>query len=125
MSFAQDVEDSTESSASVYNIYEVHDIPMFNGEPMENELRIFISNNINYPDSAMKYETQGVVVLTFIVKPDSTVSQVTVITPPKGNGLEEESIRVLESTSGLWTPAMISGKPVAVRLQIPINFKLF
>lgn len=42
----------------------------------------------------------------------------------QGYGLEEEAIRVVNLTSGLWTPAELREKKVRMRYRLPIKFAL-
>jgi len=41
-----------------------------------------------------------------------------------GNGLDEEALRIIKSTIGLWKPGISQGKPTSVRLSTVITFKL-
>jgi protein TonB len=91
----------------------------------QDELRQFIVDNIEYPDSALKYETQGVVVVQFVVDDKGMVGKFKILTPIKGNGLEEEAIRVMALTSGMWSPAMQRDQAVSMVFRMPINFQLY
>lgn len=112
-----------DTDSTVYEMFAVSKQAEFPGG--DEGLRKFLSENISYPDSALKNETIGVVVLRFIVTSTGEVDKIEVLTPAKGDGLEEESIRVIELTSGMWSPAMQRDKAVAVRYQIPINFQIY
>lgn len=78
--------------------------------------------NLKYPQAAKDAKTEGMVVLTFIVKEDGSVSDVEILRGI-GAGCDEEGKRVVE-ISPKWTPGKIAGKAVNTRMTLPINFKL-
>ncbi len=121
--FSQDGSNPEESQDTVYQMFEVAEPAVFPGG--EDGLQEFLKENLQYPDSALIHETQGVVVLQFVVDAKGHVNALKVLTPPRGDGLEEEAMRVIALTSGMWKPAKQRGKPVSVKYQIPINFKLY
>lgn len=81
-----------------------------------------VGQNLKYPEAAKNAKTEGMVVLTFIVKEDGTISDVEILRGI-GSGCDEESKRVVE-ISPKWTPGKIDGKAVNTRMRLPINFKL-
>lgn len=78
--------------------------------------------NIRYPEDAQKNDTQGRVIVRFVVDTDGSVSDATVV---KGvsESLDNEAIRVVESMPK-WKPAENNGEKVASYYNIPISFKL-
>lgn len=81
-----------------------------------------LTENLKYPQAAKDAKTEGMVVLTFIVKEDGSVSDVEILRGI-GSGCDEEGKRVVE-ISPKWTPGKIGGKAVNTRMTLPINFKL-
>lgn len=81
-----------------------------------------LTQNLKYPEAARKAKTEGMVVLTFVVKEDGSVSEVEILRGI-GTGCDEEGKRVVE-ISPKWTPGKIAGKAVNTRMTLPINFKL-
>ena len=81
-----------------------------------------IQTNLTYTDSAMAAGAQGPVVVQFIIDPQGNVTKPTV-TKGLGFGLDEEAIRVI-SMMPAWQPGLQGGKPVAVRMNVPILFQL-
>ncbi len=81
-----------------------------------------MSENLNYPEAARDKKIEGMVVLTFIVKEDGSVSEVEILRGI-GAGCDEEGKRVVEISPN-WTPGKIGGKAVITRMRLPINFKL-
>ncbi len=81
-----------------------------------------MTENLKYPQAARDAKIEGMVVLTFIVKEDGSVSDVEILRGI-GAGCDEEGKRVVE-ISPKWTPGKIAGKAVNTRMTLPINFKL-
>jgi TonB family protein len=82
----------------------------------------FLNTTLHYPQEAQDAETTGTVVLGFVVKTDSTLANITIISDP-GKGLGQEAKRVLEA-SGKWAPAKQNGQPVNCYFRQPITFAL-
>jgi protein TonB len=80
-----------------------------------------ISKNMKYPRAAIKGEVQGKVFVEFIVDRKGSVSQLK-IAKGIGSGCDEEAMRVLALTK--WEAGKQRGKPVNVRMIMPISFKL-
>ena len=100
----------------------VEDMPTFNdGEPAE-EFRIYISQNLQYPESAAKDSISGRVIVQFCVNYEGKVID-PVVVRSASPALDEEAIRVV-SSSPAWKPGKQRGKPVDVLFTFPINFVL-
>jgi len=76
----------------------------------------------NYSDDARKAHIQGTVVLDSIIQKDGTID-VNKVERSLGYGLDDEAKKVLKR----WkcNPGKVNGQPVAVQLQIVINFHLY
>lgn len=98
----------------------VEEMPMFPGGNAA--LMDFLANNIKYPQVAEENGIQGRVVLTFIVEPDGSLTEVKVV---RGVdiALDKEAIRVVKSMPK-WIPGKVGGQPVAVKYTLPITFHL-
>ena len=83
----------------------------------------FIKSKTNYPPIAVENGTQGTVVVSVVIEKDGSISNIKVISELKGDGLEEESLRVI-SMMPRWKPGSNNDIPVRVRVSIPIKFKL-
>lgn len=83
----------------------------------------FLSSNIRYPHAATEKGTQGTIFISFIVKADGSIADVKTVGKPKGDGLEEEGVRVVEAMPK-WTPGRQNGKHVNVQYNLPIRFTL-
>ena len=108
----------TEDKDSVYNQPEV--MPEFPGG-MDAMMK-YLSENIKYPEQAKEKNTQGRVLVTFVVEKNGSISNVKVV-KGIGNGCDEEAVRVI-SAMPKWKPGMQNGKKVRVSFAIPISFKL-
>lgn len=82
----------------------------------------FLSNNIRYPEEAIRKKVQGVVMVSLIVEKDGTVSNIRIVNGI-GGGCDEEAVRVVSSMPR-WTPAKRNGKPVRIILKMPVVFRI-
>ena len=107
---------------TIDNVYEYAEVlPSFNGS-IANFYK-YLSENMNYPTSARKNNIQGKVYVEFIVSKTGTVEGVQVLSGVNSE-LDEESVRVVESSTNLWTPGQVSYQAANVKMCIPISFKL-
>lgn len=83
----------------------------------------FLSANLSYPAEAQRMKTQGRVMVTFVVQPDGTLTDVKSLNH-LGDGLDREAVRVVKKMSGRWTPGTQRGRPVKARFNLPITFQL-
>lgn len=81
-----------------------------------------IKTNLTYPDSALAAGAQGPVVVEFVIDATGNITK-PVITKSLGYGCDEEAIRVV-SLMPAWQPGMQDGKPVAVRMVVPVMFQI-
>lgn len=86
------------------------------------EVLDFISKNIKYPDEMRKNNVSGTVYVDFVIDEKGKVTDVKVdkgIAP----ALDNEALRVIKSMPD-WKPGTKDGKPVKMKITIPISFKL-
>ncbi len=107
------------SSEEVFSV--VSDPPKFPGG--EKALASFLARNIRYPKAAQKNNTTGTVFVKFVVNSEGKISQVTTTGAVLGNGLEEESMRVVSAMPD-WLPGQQEGKKVSVEFHLPIRYVL-
>ncbi|MDR2119556.1 MAG: M56 family metallopeptidase [Tannerella sp.] len=103
---------------SVYQV--VDELPAFPGG--NQALLSFIRENLRYPQEAWQNGIQGRVILSFIVRKDGKLSDVTVVREVSPE-LDAEAVRVLKSMPD-WTPGKLKGEVVSCKYTIPINFHL-
>lgn len=82
----------------------------------------FIGDNMQYPSQARRMGIEGRVYVQFVVDKDGTVTDVTAV-KGIGAGCDEEAVRVLK-TAPKFKPGKQRGRPVKVRMVLPIIFKL-
>jgi TonB family protein len=101
----------SESTILVYNIGKdvTSPIVVFNPQP-------------TYTENALRRKVQGTVVMTAVVLPDGRVANVAVIRSLDRYSLDD----VARATAARWRfrPGLRQGVPVAVRVQIELEFKL-
>lgn len=95
-------------------------IPIFKGGTPE--MNKFIVNNLKYPEKAFEEKIQGLVVYTFVVEKDGTLSNFNLIhhTNPL---LDEEALRILKAMPP-WRPAKHKGEIVRSESYVPMYFKI-
>ena len=82
----------------------------------------WLSQNIHYPPVAEENNIQGRVVVSFVVEPDGSISNVQVV---KGvdPSLDKEAARVVKAMPK-WNPGKQNGQAVRVKYNLPVTFKL-
>ncbi len=75
-----------------------------------------------YSEEARKAKYQGVVVLWLIVGPDGKPRDVRVARP-LGMGLDQKAVEAVKNWK--FEPAMKDGRPVAVQINVEVNFRLY
>ncbi len=97
-------------------------MPQFPGG--EEAFKAYLATNLRYPDMEREQGIEGTVYLSIIVEDNGVVTNVTVLRGVNGGpGLEKEAKRVLKAMPP-WTPGRVNGKPVRVKMNVPVRFKL-
>ena len=108
-----------QSATKVFTV--VEEMPKFKGG--DAKLLEFLSMNVKYPQTAVKAKQQGITIVGFVVRKDGTVGDVQ-ITKSAGHAvLDKEAMRVVKSMPA-WEPGKQKGKPVNVKYNVPITFRL-
>ena len=106
---------------SLTQIYDIaQQMPEYPGG--EDSMWRFINTNIIYPDSAVRHNIQGRIVVGFVVNEDGSISDIKI---RKGLSwdIDSEGIRVIKLFPR-FTPGRQDGKAVKVRFNLPISFKV-
>lgn len=82
----------------------------------------YIAKSVVYPEKAKTDGVQGKVYVQFVVEPDGSVGDVTVLRGVGGE-CDEEALRVVKSMPK-WQPATFKGKPVRSKYVMPIYYTL-
>lgn len=95
-------------------------------ECAQKNLLLFIYENVRYPLLARQENIEGTVVSSFVVEKDGTISSPEII-KEIGGGCGQEVLRIVGAMNQVkirWKPGTIDGKPVRVRFNLPVKFKL-
>lgn len=111
-------------SASLKVYFDVEKMPVFTYKGMGSieGFRVYVMDNIKYPEEAKTKGIQGKVYISFVVDASGSMTNVKVV---RGVNklLDEEAIRAVK-TSPKWIPGEEKGVKVAVAFTIPVTFKL-
>ena len=88
----------------------------------DKELLKYFSDNIKYPAKAKQNTVQGTVYINFIVSRKGKVLFPYVVRGI-GSGCDEEALRIIRNMPA-WIPGKQKGKPVLVRYNLPVRFKI-
>ena len=83
----------------------------------------WLASNMRYPQEAREKRIGGRIYVDFVVNEDGTISNIKILRG-LGAGCDEEAIRLVKASSGMWTPGRQRGHAVAQRMVQPVNFKL-
>lgn len=122
-----DFADNTTNSLPIINDVEDTEViqvfPEKQPEPI-NGLKAFyeqLGKSIKYPIQAKRIGTEGKVYVEFIVNKNGEPSDLKIL-KGIGSGCDEEAMRVLALTK--WEPGKQRGKPVRVKMVLPVYFML-
>jgi TonB family protein len=82
----------------------------------------FIYKNLHYPAPAREKKIEGIVVVSFIIEKDGSVSNAE-IKREIGGGCGEETLRVI-GLMPRWIPGKQKGEVVRVQMNLPVRYKL-
>jgi len=94
--------------------------PMFTGGTAA--MHQFIVSTLNYPKEAIEKNIQGLVVYTFVVEKDGTLSNFNLI-HHADSLLDAEALRILKAMPP-WRPAKYKGEVVRAETYVPMYFKI-
>lgn len=83
----------------------------------------YLRNSLKYPSRARDAQIEGTVIISATVNVDGQIVDEK-IEGEAAYGLGEEALRIIQLLPDDWLPVSIEGKPVAIRLFIPIRFVL-
>mgnify|MGYP002508135070 FL=1 len=81
-----------------------------------------LMKNLKYPESAIKNDIQGSVIVRFVINKDGSIGEANVLRGVDP-ALDAEAIRVVKNLPN-FIPGKMGGKPVAVWYTLPISFKM-
>ena len=111
-------EETVDDSLKVYLMAD--EMPQFQGG--EKALAQFVSGQLNFPAYEQLIGVEGKTIVSFVIDRDGQVTEPSVISPVSP-GIDREAVRVINAMPK-WTPGMDNGKPVRVKVTMPLIFKL-
>ncbi len=78
---------------------------------------------IQYPEEALRRYAEGTEVVQFTVTTKGEVTNFTIINSVSPE-FDDEVIRALKTTNGMWKPGSNNGEPVAMEKELSISFKI-
>ncbi len=82
----------------------------------------YVSQNLKYPRLAQRSNIQGRVYIQFVVEKDGSLTDINTM-KGIGGGCDEEACRIIGNAPN-WKPGKQRGRPVRVKMIIPIHFRL-
>ena len=116
--FVPEIEEEEIVEAEIFKV--VEEMPEFPGGAAK--MMEYIQKNIKYPMMARESDIQGRVFVNFVVEPDGSITNVTVMRGI-GGGCDEEALRVVQSMPN-WKPGKQRGKAVSCKYTVPVSFRL-
>ncbi len=83
----------------------------------------YLRENVEYPEVALKYNIQGTEVVQFTVTNTGEITNIKVINSVCPE-IDDEVIRVLKTTQGMWEPGLKNGNPVEMEKEISMVFQI-
>lgn len=102
----------------IFDIVETQPSPMGG----MNEFYKYVGKKMKYPNQARRMGIEGRVFVQFVVDKQGRLTEVQAI-KGIGGGCDEEAVRVVKNTPQ-WSPGKQRGRPVKVRMVLPITFRL-
>lgn len=102
-----------------YELANVQIKPEFPGG--ESAMYEFLGTNIHYPAEAQKQGIQGMVIVSFTIDKDGSVTEAKAVRSPH-ESLSKEAVRVVLSMPK-WSPGINNGVAVKVTYTLPLKFK--
>ena len=109
------------TTEQIYDVQKVDKQPKFPGGTTS--LQSYINRSLKYPQVSRENNSQGRVIVRFIINSDGTVTSPQVVRSSGDFYLDMEAVRVIESMPK-WKPGKHKGKPVCVYFTMPIVFSL-
>lgn len=94
--------------------------PQFPGG--KSKLSNFLSQELIYPESALKNEISGIVIVNFSVNIDGSIYKIEIV-QSINEDLDSEALRVIKKMPN-WIPGSFDGFPVIGQYTLPIKFSL-
>ncbi|MEA1911834.1 MAG: TonB family protein, partial [Spirochaetota bacterium] len=108
----------TKNSESSVQVPQTNYIPFYR---VEKRPKFIHKASLEYPSQAKRMKVGGTVILEADINSEGTLIQIRVI-KAAGFGFEEAAMEMLKKSS--FTPAVMDGRPVAVKMRFTIKFEI-
>lgn len=85
------------------------------------DIYAYLAEHVTYPQALENEQPEGTCTVQFLVGTDGSISQVKVARTSGYKEMDEEAVRVVKEFPN-WKPAVIDGKVVAMKTQLPVHF---
>ena len=109
------------TTEQIYDVQKVDKQPKFPGGTTS--LQSYINRSLKYPQVSRENNSQGRVIVRFIIDSNGIVTSPQVVRSSGDCNLDMEAVRVIESMPK-WKPGKHKGKPVRVLFTFPVIFRL-
>ncbi len=96
-------------------------LPTFLGGDLK-KFANWVMTQFKYPDDARRKKEKGTFIIFFVIEKNGSVTNIRVESNP-GRSIDKEIKRVMTSSPN-WSPGIASGKPVRVRLKLPMTLSI-
>jgi TonB family protein len=123
---------ASKSEGTIKNDVNVNTLPVFTWERFSGEgmtgnspflIYSYLRENVEYPEVAMKYNIQGTAVVQFTVTAAGEVTNIKLVNSVCPE-IDNEIVRVLKTTRGLWQPGLKNGKPADMEREVALVFQM-
>ena len=97
-------------------------MPSFQGGDLTT-FRQWLQTQVRYPADALKEKAGGLVICSFVVERDGSISNAETLQSPSRQ-LSTEVERIIKASSSHWQPGRDKGKAVRVKLVLPVKFAI-
>lgn len=106
----------------IFTVVEVSEMPQPKGGGGMKSLLATIGKNLQYPEEAINKKIEGRVYLEFVIDEEGDLKDVKVL-KGIGAGCDEAAVEALKKSAD-FSPGLSEGKPVKVKIIVPILFRL-
>ncbi|GAA4439928.1 hypothetical protein GCM10023188_36580 [Pontibacter saemangeumensis] len=99
----------------------VEQMPVFQGG--DEAMFRFLGESVRYPKAAKEAGIEGLVVCSFVVEKDGSVSTIKTVKSLSPE-IDKEAMRVIKMTDEKWEPGLQNGQPVRVEYTLPLRFSM-
>lgn len=99
----------------------IEEVLKFNNELKSNSISQYVANNFIYPETN-GHSFEGTEVVQFRITQTGELSDFKVINSV-GSKIDQEIIKILQTTEGMWKPGYNNGKPVSMEKEVALEIK--